>query len=141
MVKLTWKDKVRKAFGFSLTDETVMAIAREEANRKAAEEARLEKIRVAKAAEEKRKAEAELAAKTAKKIEEIKAAAKPQTTEKPAVKKATTPASKKATPKKAVAFNPNAVDGDGDGLVQDGTIWERPAPKKKATPAKKKPTK
>ena len=24
------------------------------------------------------------------------------------------------------AFNPEATDGDGDGLVQDGTIWERP---------------
>lgn len=23
-------------------------------------------------------------------------------------------------------FNPNATDGDGDGLVQDGTLWERP---------------
>jgi hypothetical protein len=24
-------------------------------------------------------------------------------------------------------FDPFAVDGDGDGKVQDGTIWERPA--------------
>lgn len=24
-------------------------------------------------------------------------------------------------------FDPNATDGDGDGLVQDGTEWERPA--------------
>lgn len=23
-------------------------------------------------------------------------------------------------------FNPDAIDGDGDGLVQDGTEWERP---------------
>jgi hypothetical protein len=23
-------------------------------------------------------------------------------------------------------FNENATDGDGDGMVQDGTIWERP---------------
>lgn len=23
-------------------------------------------------------------------------------------------------------FNPNAIDGDGDGLVQDGTKWQRP---------------
>jgi hypothetical protein len=22
-------------------------------------------------------------------------------------------------------FNPNAKDGDGDGLIQDGTKWER----------------
>ena len=32
---------------------------------------------------------------------------------------------------KSPKFNPNAVDGDGDGMVQDGTIHERPA-----TPAK-----
>lgn len=25
-----------------------------------------------------------------------------------------------------VEFKPDAKDGDGDGLVQDGTIWERP---------------
>ena len=23
-------------------------------------------------------------------------------------------------------FNPDARDGDGDGMVQDGTKWERP---------------
>lgn len=23
-------------------------------------------------------------------------------------------------------YNPNARDGDGDGMVQDGTVWERP---------------
>jgi hypothetical protein len=34
---------------------------------------------------------------------------------------------------KKVAYNPNAKDGDGDGYVQDGTIWER-----KVTPKKKK---
>ena len=140
MVKLTWKDKVRKAFGLSLTDETVMAIAREESLKKAAEKARLDKIREEKAAEEKRKADKELAAKVAAELEEL-AKAKPKTPAKPAAKKATTPTPKKAAPKKVVAFNPNAVDGDGDGLVQDGTIHERPAPKKKATPAKKKPTK
>lgn len=39
--------------------------------------------------------------------------------------------------KKAAGYNPKAVDGDGDGMVQDGTIWERPAPKKKSTPKKK----
>jgi hypothetical protein len=37
---------------------------------------------------------------------------------------------KKKSPKKA-AFNPKAKDGDGDGLVQEGTIWERKVPKKK----------
>lgn len=29
--------------------------------------------------------------------------------------------------KKVEAFDPFARDGDGDGMVQDGTIWERPA--------------
>lgn len=29
--------------------------------------------------------------------------------------------------KKVESFDPFAVDGDGDGKVQDGTIWERPA--------------
>lgn len=28
---------------------------------------------------------------------------------------------------RAAGYNSNAVDGDGDGMVQDGTIWERPA--------------
>ena len=32
---------------------------------------------------------------------------------------------------KKVAYNPKAKDGDGDGLLQDGTIWERKVPKKK----------
>lgn len=36
----------------------------------------------------------------------------------------------KKTPKKA-AFNPKAKDGDKDGLVQDGTVWERKAPTNK----------
>jgi hypothetical protein len=26
----------------------------------------------------------------------------------------------------ADGYNPNAKDGDGDGLLQDGTKWERP---------------
>ena len=26
----------------------------------------------------------------------------------------------------ADGYNPDARDGDGDGLVQDGTEWERP---------------
>lgn len=29
--------------------------------------------------------------------------------------------------KKQAEYIPAAVDADGDGLVQDGTIWERPA--------------
>ena len=32
---------------------------------------------------------------------------------------------KKPAVKKPVAFKKGAVDGDGDGLVQDGTIWQR----------------
>ena len=49
----------------------------------------------------------------------------------------------KAAPKRA-DYNPDATDGDGDGMVQDGTIHERPAKKPaakatatKATAAKK----
>ena len=44
-------------------------------------------------------------------------------------------------------YNPEAVDGDGDGLVQEGTKWERPttsvkkAPKKKAAAKKAAPAK
>ena len=39
------------------------------------------------------------------------------------------PAKKKSLRK--ATFNPKARDGDGDGLVQEGTIWERKLPKKK----------
>lgn len=28
-------------------------------------------------------------------------------------------------------YNPNAIDADGDGIVQEGTIWERPVKKTK----------
>lgn len=28
--------------------------------------------------------------------------------------------------KKLAEYVPNAIDGDGDGRVQDGTVWERP---------------
>lgn len=41
--------------------------------------------------------------------------------------------------KKAEGFKPNAIDRDGDGIVQEGTKWERPAPAKKT--AAKKPVK
>jgi hypothetical protein len=34
-------------------------------------------------------------------------------------------------PLRKAKYNPNAKDGNGNGLVQDGTIWERKAPKKK----------
>lgn len=84
MVKLTWKDKLRKLVGLGVTDETAMAIAKEESDRRqkaiAAEKARLE------------------AAAAAKKAEEEKASA----AKKPAVKKA--PVKKKA---------PVDRDGDG----------------------------
>lgn len=33
---------------------------------------------------------------------------------------------KPVSKKKPAKYVPDAVDGDGDGLVQDGTIWERP---------------
>jgi hypothetical protein len=54
--------------------------------------------------------------------------------EKPQVQPEEEEVEEKPAPKrrlKKAAFNPNAKDGDGDGLVQDGTIWERKAPKKK----------
>ena len=35
-------------------------------------------------------------------------------------------APKKEKKKKSAEFNPVAKDGDGDGYVQDATIWERP---------------
>lgn len=37
----------------------------------------------------------------------------------------------KKKPLRKAAFNLNAKDGDGDGIVQDGTIWERKVSKKK----------
>jgi hypothetical protein len=37
----------------------------------------------------------------------------------------------KKKPLRKAKYNPKAKDGDGDGLLQDGTIWERKAPKKK----------
>ena len=33
----------------------------------------------------------------------------------------------KLTGKKEAKLNLRAIDGDGDGMIQDGTIWERPA--------------
>jgi hypothetical protein len=33
----------------------------------------------------------------------------------------------KAVPEITPAYNADAVDGDQDGIVQDGTAWERPA--------------
>ena len=119
MAKIKFSDKVSKLFTGSYTSKTELALAQErEAALKAAQAA--EKKRLAEAAA-KKKAEAEKAEVAKKKIAE---ASKPAT-----------PAKKRA-PRKA-APKADARDGDGDGLVQDGTIWERPAPAKKTTPAKK----
>lgn len=61
-----------------------------------------------------------------------KAPPTPPVVEKPVVAK------KKPAPKK-VALKLDAKDGDGDGVIQDGTIHERKvAPKKKPTEPKKK---
>ena len=41
---------------------------------------------------------------------------------------------KEEKPKKSIRkakFNPDARDGDNDGIVQDGTIWERKVSRKK----------
>jgi hypothetical protein len=38
-------------------------------------------------------------------------------------------------------YNPKAKDGDGDGIVQENTVWERPAGTTKIVPAKKAPAK
>jgi hypothetical protein len=37
-----------------------------------------------------------------------------------------TPVEEKPKRKKKADYTPEATDGDGDGLVQDGTIFERP---------------
>jgi hypothetical protein len=37
----------------------------------------------------------------------------------------------KKKPLRKAKYNPNARDGNGNGILQDGTIWERKAPKKK----------
>jgi hypothetical protein len=37
----------------------------------------------------------------------------------------------KKKPLRKAEYNPNARDGNGNGILQDGTIWERKAPKKK----------
>ena len=36
------------------------------------------------------------------------------------------PVKAKAKPKKKEAYKADAIDGDGDGLVQDGTAFQRP---------------
>lgn len=44
----------------------------------------------------------------------------------PEVVEAPKPVKAKAKPKKKEAYKADAVDGDGDGLVQDGTAFQRP---------------
>lgn len=164
MVKITFWDKVKRSFTGSFTKKTTLAL---EAERQAEKQRQIaiEKKRIADAeAKKKAEAEAALKAKSAAKIEEIKKAAKPNpaneakkpAAKKPAAKKAApakpaakpaaktasaTPkkaTAKKPAPKKATGYKANAKDGDGDGLVQDGTPFERPATKSKSTPAPKK---
>lgn len=48
-------------------------------------------------------------------------APKPVVVEEPAAEEA---------PEEDDGFNPDARDGDGDGMVQDGTEWERPVSKR-----------
>lgn len=43
--------------------------------------------------------------------------------------------------RKESGYKSNAVDRDGDGIVQEGTKWERPAGTVKVIPAKKAPAK
>lgn len=53
-----------------------------------------------------------------------KTPAKKATAKKKATPKSDAPA-KRGRPPKQVAYKPDAKDGDGDGLVQDGTPFER----------------
>jgi hypothetical protein len=70
--------------------------------------------------------------KNAKKTTPTKAAPKKQ-----APKAKNSPTQKLSAPAKASQFKPNAKDGDGDGLIQDGTEHERrkPGRPKKQAPA------
>jgi hypothetical protein len=52
-----------------------------------------------------------------------------KTTAKKPTKKTT---AKKPSAKKKAPYNPNAKDGDNDGVLQDGTVWERPVKKKRS---------
>jgi colicin import membrane protein len=112
-VEYTFLDKLRQFFGLGPTAATAEALHAEVVAKRVASAA-------AKAQVEADKAKAE-------KLAAVKKA--------PAEKKA--PVAKKPAVKKPVAFKKGAVDGDGDGLVQDGTAHERPA-KKKPDPKDKK---
>jgi hypothetical protein len=63
------------------------------------------------------------------KVKDMATAKKKTTSKKAPAKKV--PA-KKAPAKKVVAYNPNAKDGDNDGILQDGTVWERPVKTKRS---------
>lgn len=122
-MELTFWDKIRASVGLSYTKSTQERFAAE-----LAEDLKAQAAAVAKAQRD------------AKHVAEAKAA----------VKKMATPVVTAKAPKvevvlkaakarpKAVKLNTKAVDGDGDGLIQDGTIHERKAPAKK--PAVKKAT-
>jgi hypothetical protein len=127
---LTFWDKIRAGVGLSYTKSTQERFAAE-----LAEDLKAQAAAVAKTERE------------AKRVAEAKAAVKKMATPvvTPAAKVAKAPKvevvlkAAKATPKpKAVKLDTKAVDGDGDGLIQDGTIHERKAPAKK--PAVKKAT-
>lgn len=143
MVHISGWEKFRKSvlrIGYS--EKLTYAIAQQKAEELAAAK-QIEKAKLEKAAREKAIIEEQAkAAKKPSRVEKVKAEAKAMP--KPAAKKpasagktaSTTPkkaTAKKPAPKK-VAYKANAKDGDGDGLVQDGTPFERPAaPKKKST--------
>ena len=151
MANISVWEKFRKAVTGSYSEKLTYQLAQEKAEQlaaaKMAEKARLEAAAAKKkAAEAAAKAESARVAKVkadAERMAKNAAAAKPAA-KKPVAKKpastgktaSTTPkkATAKPAPKKATGYKANAVDGDGDGLVQDGTPFERPAaPKKKAT--------
>ena len=147
MAKISTWEKIRKAIFRSYSEKLTYQLAQEKAEQLAAAKM-AEKARLEAAAAKKKAAEAAAKAESAR-VAKVKAdaerMAKNAAAAKPAAKKpastgktaSTTPkkaTAKKPAPKKATGYKANAVDGDGDGLVQDGTPFERPAaPKKKAT--------
>jgi len=142
MVHVSAWEKFRKAVTGSYSEKLTYAIAQQKAEEKAAALA-IEKARLEKAAREKALIEKKPKVTRLQKVKEAseqtpsqpkKAPAKKAPPAKPAAKTASnTPkktTAKKPAPKK-VAFKADAVDGDGDGIIQDGTIHERPAPESK----------
>ena len=146
MANISGWEKFRKAVTGSYSEKLTYQLAQEKAEQLAAarmaEKARLEAAAAKKKAEEAAaKAESARVAKVkadAARMAKNAAAAKPAAKKPASTGKTASITPKKATakpaPKKATGHKANAVDGDGDGLVQDGTPFERPAaPKKKAT--------